>query len=171
MTEAPSLRAEAEALYRRYGALVERRCLYLLGDRARAADACHDVFVRVLRALPELENHAQPTAWILRITTNHCLNVIAAERAPWHRRFFAREQHRRAIEEATTPEDVERVDLVRRILSRLDAETQAVAIHYYVDEMTQEEIGALLGRSLPTIRKRLEKFERVARREAGEGGR
>ena len=40
-----------------------------------------------------------------------------------------------------------------------------MSIHYYVDEMTQEEIGELLDRSLPTVRKRLEKFRRIAERE------
>ena len=49
-------------------------------------------------------------------------------------------------------------DLVRRLLSRVDAETQAAVVHYHVDGMTLEEVAALLGRSVPTIRKRLEHF-------------
>jgi len=28
-------------------------------------------------------------------------------------------------------------------------------IHYYVDEMTLEEVAAAIGRSIPTVRKRL----------------
>jgi RNA polymerase sigma-70 factor (ECF subfamily) len=51
---------------------------------------------------------------------------------------------------------------------KLDLETQEVAVHYFVDEMTQEEIALLLGRSLPTIRKRLEKFRRIAQKELGD---
>jgi RNA polymerase sigma-70 factor (ECF subfamily) len=31
-------------------------------------------------------------------------------------------------------------------------------IHYHVDEMTLEEVAALIGRSIPTVRKRLEDF-------------
>ena len=31
-------------------------------------------------------------------------------------------------------------------------------IHYHVDGMTLEEVAAALGRSVPTVRKRLEQF-------------
>jgi RNA polymerase sigma-70 factor (ECF subfamily) len=49
-------------------------------------------------------------------------------------------------------------DVVRKSLSRFDEETQAAVVHYYVDEMTMDEVAALLGRSVPTIRKRLRTF-------------
>ena len=54
---------------------------------------------------------------------------------------------------------------MRHLLSRCDLETQTAAVHYYVDEMTLEEIAGLLGRSVPTIRKRLEKFTRLSQAE------
>jgi RNA polymerase sigma-70 factor (ECF subfamily) len=34
-------------------------------------------------------------------------------------------------------------------------ETQQAVIHYFVDEMTLEEVAAAIGRSIPTVRKRL----------------
>jgi DNA-directed RNA polymerase specialized sigma24 family protein len=40
-----------------------------------------------------------------------------------------------------------------------------VAIHYYVDEMTLEEVAALLARSVPTVRKRLGEFAAVCGKE------
>ncbi len=49
-------------------------------------------------------------------------------------------------------------DLVRRLLSKVDVETQQAVIHYHVDGMTLEEVAAALGRSVPTVRKRLEQF-------------
>ena len=57
-------------------------------------------------------------------------------------------------------------DQVRKLLARFDLETQAAAIHYHVDEMTLEEVAALLGRSVPTVRKRLEEFAAAAGKEA-----
>ena len=36
-----------------------------------------------------------------------------------------------------------------------------MAVHYHVDEMTLDEVAALLGRSVPTVRKRLEDFARI----------
>ncbi len=161
-------RDQVAALYRRYGALVQNRCRYLLGDRDAAQDAAQEVFVKVLRNLDQFRGDASPSTWILRIATNHCLNRLAAQRAGWMSRF---RQHVRHVDEAGLRGgvDPEKARLVRQILGRLDRETQAVAVHYYVDEMTQDEIAALIGRSLPTIRKRLATFRRVARREIGDG--
>lgn len=163
-----SRRERVAALYRRYGALVEGRCRYLLGDRDAAQDATQEVFVKVMRSLDQFRGDASPSTWILRIATNHCLNRLASERAGWKARFRRHVHH---VEEAGLRGgvDPERARLVHQLLDRVDPETQAVAIHYFVDEMTQEEIGALLGRSMPTIRKRLATFKRVARREVGDG--
>jgi RNA polymerase sigma-70 factor (ECF subfamily) len=41
-------------------------------------------------------------------------------------------------------------------------ETQAAVVHYHLDEMTLQEVATLLGRSVPTIRKRLEAFARAS---------
>jgi len=43
----------------------------------------------------------------------------------------------------------------QKLLAKLDVETQQAAIHYFVDEMTLEEVAAAIGRSIPTVRKRL----------------
>ena len=40
---------DVEALSRRYGPMVLRRCRRLLGDEDQALDACQDVFLRVLQ--------------------------------------------------------------------------------------------------------------------------
>ena len=49
-----------------------------------------------------------------------------------------------------------------------DAETQAAVIHYYVDEMTMDEVATLLERSVPTIRKRLRAYAEATGREVNE---
>lgn len=165
----PSRRAEIADLYTKYGATVLGRCRYLLHDGEAAKDATQEVFVKVMRSLDTFRSEASPVTWILKIATNHCLNVIASNRAKW--RDTVKRQAELEEELAAQGESsLERARMVRGLLDKLDEETQAVAIHYWVDEMTQEEIGALLGRSLPTIRKRLEKFRRVAARELSDEG-
>jgi RNA polymerase sigma-70 factor (ECF subfamily) len=143
-------------LYARYGATVYGRCLYILKDRTKAEDAMHDVFAKALESWGGFRSEASPLTWLVRITTNHCLNVVRGDRAGWRDRFARQESARseaRGGEDAMTDRD-----LVRRMLGRFDAETCAAAIHYHVDEMTLEEVAAALGRSVPTVRKRLEAF-------------
>ena len=152
-------------LYQKYGGSVYGRCVYLLRDRSKAEDAMQDVFAKALQHSEGFRAEASPLTWLMKITTHHCLNTLRSERAGWRQRFVRHEQQR---EEATVegpggggPQLFELRDEVRKLLARCDLETQAVAIHYHVDEMTLEEVAALLGRSVPTIRKRLQEFARL----------
>ena len=157
-----------EELYEKHAAAVYGRCRYLLKDDAEAKDALHDVFVKVLQALPEFRSQASPSTWILRIATHHCLNLLRARKALWREQLRALHVERRQ-----DTEPPERRELVRLLLALVPEEAQEVAVLYFVDEMTQAEIGQELGRSLPTVRKRLREFLDCAREALGieiEGG-
>ena len=65
----------------------------------------------------------------------------------------------------TEPPD--RREMVRAALSAAPEEAQEVAVLYFVDELTQAEIAQELGRSLPTVRKRLREFLACAREALG----
>lgn len=162
-----SKRQEIAEIYLRYGPVVGRRCRYLLRDPEAARDATQEVFVKVMRSIDTHRPESSSLAWVLTIATNHCLNTIASRDAAWRQRFVLQETLAREVAEEASGESLVRAEQVRRLLGKLDEETQQIAIHYYVDEMTQEEIGQVLDRSLPTIRKRLAKFQRVAQRELG----
>jgi RNA polymerase sigma factor (sigma-70 family) len=147
-----------EELYRRHAAAVLGRCRYLLRDPEAARDAAQDVFVRALRALPELREAGSPTTWLLRIATHHCLNLLRGSRAAWRDEVarMARERSERGIEPDAR-------ELVRALLAAAPEEAQEVAVLYFVDELTQAEIAEATGRSLPTVRKRLREFLGAAR--------
>jgi len=150
-----------EVLYARYAGPVFARCRYLLRGQAEAEDATQEVFARVLAHLEGFRSEASPLTWLITIATRHCLNVLRGRGAAWHALYAAREQARGEAS-ADAPDARE---LVRQILSRFDEETQAAAVLYHVDEMTLEEVAAALGRSVPTVRKRLTAFATQARAE------
>jgi RNA polymerase sigma-70 factor (ECF subfamily) len=147
-----------DELYRRHAAAVHARCRYLLRDEDGARDATQDVFVRALRALPELRAAASPTAFLLRMATNHCLNLQRASRAGWRDEVVrvGRDRTERGIEPDAR-------ELVRALLGAAAPEAQEIAVLYFVDELTQAEIAEASGRSLPTVRKRLREFLSAAR--------
>ena len=151
-------RALLHDLYTRYGGAVHARCRYLLRDDARAQDALHDVFARALTE--DLGAHASPLAWLMTVATRHCLNQLRGERAAW-RRWFERDARANAEAGHGGEGPLETRELVRKLLARVDEETQAAVVHYHVDGMTLEEVAAALGRSVPTVRKRLESFARL----------
>ena len=104
-------------LYSRYGGTVYGRCFYLLKDRAKAEDAMQDVFAKVLTNLAGFRAEASPLTWLVAITTNHCLNVLRAEKAGWRQRYADEEIARvDAVETRSGPRLLEDREAVRRLL-------------------------------------------------------
>jgi RNA polymerase sigma factor (sigma-70 family) len=163
-TASDDRRLSLEELYARYGGSVYGRCQYLLKDRARAEDAMQDVFARALTNMTAFRSEASPLTWLMKIATHHCLNLLRADRAIWRRVF--KQDAEAAGEGHGGPQVFEARDAVRKALSRFDVETQAAVVHYHVDGMTLEEVAQLLGRSVPTIRKRLETFAAATGKES-----
>ena len=152
-------RQHAEALYRTYGPIVYRRCLRLLRDREAARDATQEVFVKLLRDEKALAEREKALPWIYRVATNHCLNLRRNQR----RR--GEEELSPALEVAASvaaPDFPER-QLARSVLSRFDAQTQAVAVGVFVDGMEHEEVVDALGISRRTVSRKLERFLSRAR--------
>jgi RNA polymerase sigma-70 factor, ECF subfamily len=153
-------REKAASLYATYGPAVYRRCLRLLGDREVAADATQEVFVRLLRDIGKLEDRETVLPWIYRVATNHCLNL----------RRDVRRRGEQAMDEAleTAPHSPaagfpER-QLAQKVLSRFDAQTQAVAVGVFVDGMEREEVAEALGISRRTVTRKLDRFLQNARK-------
>jgi RNA polymerase sigma-70 factor, ECF subfamily len=134
----------------------------VLKDASEAEDAMHEVFAKAFAHLDRYRAEASPLTWLMQIATNHCLNLLRANKAAWKD-----EVERMAKASPVAPSaPIEGRDLVRALLGQVDEETQAAAIHYYVDEMTLDEVAAAIGRSVPTVRKRLAQFAELARAHA-----
>jgi RNA polymerase sigma factor (sigma-70 family) len=149
-------RAWLSELYSLYGGAVFSRCRYLLKNATAAEDAVHEVFARALVAEQAFRGEASPLTWLMKIATHHCLNVLRAETAGWHEQYRASQLVRG--EGHGGAQQLEDRDLVRTSLAKFDLETQQAVIHYYLDDLTLEEVAAVLERSVPTIRKRLRAF-------------
>ena len=160
---ASDARADLREFYEKYGASVYGRCSYVLRDRNKAEDAMQDVFAKALTHYASFRAEASPLTWLIKIATHHCLNLLRAERAGWHGRYEREAKARNGSDPG--PQVFEMRELVGKMLSLVDGETQAVAIHYHVDEMTLEEVATLLGRSVPTVRKRLSEFAAICGKE------
>ena len=158
----PDPREALRELYQRYGPAVRSRCRYVLRDPSEAEDAMHEVFAKAMQHLDRYRAEASPLTWLMQIATRHCLNLLRAQKAAWREEVdrLAR------LQPVGASGTFEGRDLVRTLLARFDAETQAAAVHYYVDEMTLEEVAAAIGRSVPTVRKRLASFAAAARAHA-----
>jgi RNA polymerase sigma-70 factor (ECF subfamily) len=142
---------------------VYARCRWLLGDGEEARDAMQEVFMRALQGMDGFRGAASPVTWMITIATRHCLNLLRGRRAGWRQAMEDGRAPAARPQELWSAERAERREWVRAVLARVDDETARAAVHYWVDEMTQDEIAEALGRSLPTVRKRLREFEEAAK--------
>jgi len=158
-------RAEIQTLYERHSHVVFGRCRTLLGNEEEAADAMQEVFIRLLKNADQFRGEASPTTWLYRVSTNLCLNRIRDRKA---RAAKLAHPDPSAVAlpgmSAFQNVDPERRKLVETLLDKVDDETQAIVVHYYVDEMTLNEIAQVLDLSVPTLRKRIQHFQGIARR-------
>ena len=148
---------EVATLYRHYGYVVFRRCVVYLGDPAAAQDAVQDVFVRALRAAAEFRGNSDPRTWLCRIADQLCVDLLRHRRRNRVLTESSRDEGLElAIEGAVGDDDCEPLLMVRHLLQGLDPDSVRLAVLYYVDELTQEELARELGESRRTIGKRLQ---------------
>jgi RNA polymerase sigma-70 factor (ECF subfamily) len=143
---------DLEEVYARYSRSVYRRALRLLGDAEAARDATQEVFVRVLRAGGDVPAEPTPTAWLYRVTTNFCLNQL-------------RDRNRQEalltanyLDADIAPAAAETRATIRQVLTRIPEDLHEVAIYFFVDELTYDEIAPLLQVSRRTVSNRLAAF-------------
>ena len=81
---------EVRELYDRYGYLVHRRCLALLGNATDANDALQETFLRVMKYGPAQVDST--LAWLYGIATRVCFDQLDRRRRaePWPARALAR---------------------------------------------------------------------------------
>ena len=143
---------DVEALYRRYGPMVLRRCRELLRDEEKALDAMQDTFVRVLDRQDRLQDTA-PGGLLYRVATNVCLNVLRSQSR--HRTDGDTTVVERIAASGDEPERVLTDMVLERIFRREPASTRTMAVMHWVDRMTLAEVADESGLSISGVRRRL----------------
>jgi RNA polymerase sigma-70 factor (ECF subfamily) len=138
--------------------MVLRRCRHLLRNDAQAQDAMQDVFVALLRHQGRLQDEA-PSALLLRVATNVCLNRLRTKR---RHPEDADDERLLQIAGSASDGDGEGRALARDLLAKLfraddplAATTQTIAVMHLHDGMTLEEVAREVGLSVSGVRKRL----------------
>jgi RNA polymerase sigma-70 factor (ECF subfamily) len=159
MREAPA----PEALYALYGPMVLRRARAMLGDEHAAHDAAQEIFERALRGWAEFRAESSPVTWLYRATTNHCLNLLR----DGARHSAALDQLSHGAREAIHAGLDERLTL-RTVLDRVPPALREIAVYYYLDQLSHDEIARICGVSRRTVGNRLVEFHEAARLAARE---
>lgn len=143
---------DIDRCYRRYGAMVYRRCHALLKDAQLAEDVMQDVFVKLCTHEDRLEDQGL-SSLLYRIATRESLNAIRS-----------RKRRRDAgvtplLEQIASVEDEGERTVARQLLDRLfgaeQESSRVIAVLHLHDGLTLEEVAAHTGMSVSGVRKRL----------------
>ena len=139
-----------DEIYERYVSRVYRYMRIALGDEHEAEDAAHEIFVKLLDALPAYEVRAVPfRIWLFRIVRNHTINHLRKLRRV---SVMAPEQLNRRLEELDVPTPPDAVlalddDDLLRLIACLPIAQRPVIVLRYVMDFDIAEVATILGRS------------------------
>lgn len=145
-----------EEYYQKYGPMVFRRCLRLLGNESKAEEAMQDTFVQVFLHRDRLKDQ-YPSSLLYRISTNICLNLLRGD-----------EKKEEVQDDSILNEIIDSMNLESKMISKnfltklfsMDKETTAlIAVLYYLDGMTLEEVAREVSMSVSGVRKCLKRID------------
>jgi RNA polymerase sigma-70 factor (ECF subfamily) len=159
------LAIDVDHCYRRYGAMVYRRCKALLGDTQLAEDVMQDVFVKLCTHEETLQDQGL-SSLLYRIATRESLNAIRSKK---RRRDSRDTRVAPVLEQVASLEDDEGRTVARQVLGRLfgaeQESSRVIAVLHLHDGLTLEQVAEHTGMSVSGVRKRLrsigQKLERL----------
>ena len=169
-----------ESLMTRHSGRVFRLAYGITRSQADAEEIVQDVFLTMVRKGASFEGHAALTSWMYRLTTNVALNkrrgkrreleVSLEEHLPTYKEDGHRDGDRSYVlaDWSDTPEQKLMSGEARKILeSAIDTlpdHYRAVLILRDVEELSNEEVAAIVDDSLGSVKSRLHRA-RMALRE------
>jgi RNA polymerase sigma-70 factor (ECF subfamily) len=157
--------AELASLYDEHSRAIFYLALRFLGDPQKAEDATHDVFLKAFRRLDQFRGEASIRTWLYRIAINHCQNLCQS----WHNRNIQANSDDSVFEAAVARTDsplrvLETKELGQRIQKTLDAlsdEYRLLLLLVADEELSYEEIAALVGQSADAVRGKLHRARKA----------
>ncbi len=157
--------SEFGSLYDEHSRAIFYLALRFLGDPQKAEDATHDVFLKAFRRLDQFRGEASIRTWLYRIAINHCQNLCQS----WHNRHIYSNADDAVWENAAARNDsplrvLETKELGQRIQKTLDAlseEYRLLLLLVADEELSYEEIAALVGQSSDAVRGKLHRARKT----------
>lgn len=150
---------------RRFGALVDRHkdraltlAVRLVGNREEAEELVQDSFVRAYRNLEDFRGDSRFGTWFYRILYNLCMTKVTRRTnvalLPWDEGtdLGAPEEDTDSLLEI---EEREMQSILREEIRRLPEAYATAVTLFYVQDMTYDEIAAVTGLPLGTVKTNL----------------
>lgn len=148
-------------LYNRYIPLLYGMCLKYLYNEAKAQDAVMQLFEELL---PKISGYDIQTfkSWLYRVARNHCLQIIRKEskEIPVNFNNDLMESDEVLHLLCDEEENCERMQALRKCLSRLPDGQRVSITHFFMREMSYADIAEKTGYSLNAVKSNIQNGKR-----------
>lgn len=154
---------DLSALYETHGRAVLRR-IRRFYPREVAMDILQEVFIKALEKSDSYRGEAPPLHWLYGVTTRHCLQRLRDEK---RRQELLDEVGEVPWSCPITEDATEARVFLGQLWRTVDDELAQIGVHYYLDGMSQADIGELMGVTGRTISNRIQALQELAKSAAG----
>lgn len=150
-------------LFENYKDKVFSVALYFFGgDESAAGDITQQVFLKLFSSIGQFQGDAEFTTWLYRLTTNACVDEARKRRrwlpfGDWTEMKEPRVKRTQEHEQASR----EVADSVKRAVATLRPKLRVVLLLKYFEELSYEEIAAVVGCSKGTVASRLNRGHKI----------
>ncbi len=132
-------------LYEKYVSNIYNYVYYRTGDNVEAEDLTARVFFQALTHIQGYTNRGVPfSAWLYRIAHNIVANWY---RDKSHHRLVPLDLVESQLEDEADTSDIDERNDVRRLIGDLPPDRQHLIVLKYVEDLSNAEIGKIMGRS------------------------
>jgi len=137
-----------EQVFERYGDMLFRLCLVILGTRQEAEDAVQETFIKYLKKRPSFNEAEHEKAWLMRVASNKCKDIL---------RFNSRHAHADIDQmKEYLPYEQEKSTGILEEVMKLKPKYRQIVVLHHVEGYKVKEISEILGITASAVKKRLQ---------------
>lgn len=145
---------DIEIIMSQYGDMLYRVCVLMLKNESDAEDVVQETIIKYYQKAPAFESAEHEKAWLLRVTTNHCRDLL---------RFRGR--HPQIDDEHLDKISFGSPDSgILDALTALPEKYRIVLTLYYIEDYRIEDIARIIRRTSSAVKMRLQKGRKLLKK-------
>jgi len=144
--------------YQDHAFYLQRRAFAILRDETASHDVVHEVFLRLIRELDRGRIDACSLYYLIRVTTNHCIDLIRSKRVR------KEEILQTELAAPASSQTLFNQTLATELMAQIPTPLKEIAVYHYIDGFTAAEIAHLTGHSERTVKRRLQALKKTLAR-------